>query len=155
MANGPALSTTANRAQTPVNGHATLARVVITVCTTLAGAGVIALCAYLFELAGWRGTVDADLASIESMHSKVDTALVVIADHGTEFAHLRNEVQVLRGELLATRTELLEAVRGGTDDRFTGTDWVREREIIHLRIGSLEEQVSRVLDKLESQSKND
>ena len=72
-----------------------------------------------------------DQLHIDGLETNVNTALQVLADHGTELAEVRSEQHRIRGVLDAIRTEINQR----TSDRFTGRDGDR----IEIRVQRLED----------------
>jgi hypothetical protein len=63
---------------------------------------------------------------VSALEQSLSTSLTVLADHGTELAHLRGEISHLRGQ-----------VDSKTSDRFTGSQGAAQEE----RIRRLEDRV--------------
>jgi hypothetical protein len=130
---------------TNTNGkHRTMA----TIATTLVAAGIVALIAWAVDIAGWRGGVDAALIQEEQTARNVNTALQVLGDHGSELSLVRHQIENLRGEMSATRTEILGHLDRMSGDRFRGEDWRREHALINMRFQRLEERMDEVLERL-------
>lgn len=111
------------------------------ILVTLASASILGLGANQFSLANWQGRIDEAVKDSETMEQNVTAALTVLADHGTELQLIRAQIENLRGEVSATRTELLDVVRSAAEDRFRGSDWLREKEILNLKLKAIESQI--------------
>lgn len=76
----------------------------------------------------WQRVAAIDID--ESYSKLVPQMEQVLADHGTEFHQIRNDVQTLRGVMIEV-----------TDDRFRGKDWAAQRRILDLELQRLEERL--------------
>ena len=77
----------------------------------------------------WARMADID---VDASYSRLVPQMEqVLTDHGTEFAHLRDDIQQLRGETLIL-----------TKDRFTGRDWAAQRRIMDLELQQLQKDVA-------------
>lgn len=136
-------ATTEKKDRRRMNGNGNGARaartVVVTVASTLLGAAIIGLLVSEINQAGWRGQVEEKISHNASVESDARMALQVAAQHGEEMKLLAAQMENLRGEVSTTRSEMLEALRIATADRFKMGDWEREEEILNLKFASIEE----------------
>ena len=84
----------------------------------------------------WSRIADLDVDTTYS--TLVPQMEQVLTDHGTEFAHVRNDIQQLRGEMLTL-----------TDDRFRRTDWNAQRQILDLQLSNLKADMLRCKNALD------
>ena len=109
--------------------------------SSLAGAAVIGGSAALIGLLVWRASVEARLTAHAQGDKDASMALQVLADHGSELALIRQQVENVRGEVTATRTEVLTVLERMTEDRFRGVDWDREKELLDMRFQLIEDRL--------------
>ena len=130
------------------------------VAATVVAAAIVGGFAYIVENESWKGAAATQLNGSELLKADVSTSLAVLGDHGTELQLIRVQIEGVRGQLAATRLELLESIKVASGDRFRSTDWEREEEVLVLkfdtlrqRLKNLESAVAAIQDKLNKDSK--
>ncbi len=95
----------------------------------------------------WAASINEKVKDVSALQeqfstvvARVDTALGVLKDHGTELADLRQQISRQQGVDDAIRTEIASA----SGDRFEGADWIAakgaldERRLADLKIAELQ-----------------
>ncbi len=119
-----------------------------TIVVSLALAGIVGISTSVISLMVWKPSVDAQLAAEQVVAATVQTNNSVLAQHGEEFALLRSQVDSLRGEISATRREVIDAIAMSSNDRFRGQDWEREKATINLRFKRIEDQIENLTSEV-------